>query len=120
MIQRIIISIAVLFGVLIFLLPKPDEAGKQRMPSAAMLVCSKEFRQAVVEQLRGGDGVMPAFNNTCPELIHTIETDETGEITIHGAQHDIVISLSPVFEDDKVRWSCQGTPEAFITRLCKP
>lgn len=120
MIQRIILSIAVLFGVLLFLLPKPDEAGKQHMASAGMLACSKDFRQDVIEQLKRGDDSSPTFNNTCPGLIRDIEAGPSGEVTIHGVEHHIVMTLRPVFEGDKMRWSCQGSPAEFITKLCKP
>ena len=112
-----------LFAVLLLLLPKTDDVSKKKMVSAAMLMCSKDFRKQVVEQLHSAEpgelGELP-FNNSCPNLIASVDVDEAGKITLRGSQHGIRMVLTPKIASGNVRWSCQGQPAEIITPLCKP
>jgi hypothetical protein len=120
MIKRMLLGVAILFGMLLLLLPKSDEGSKKKMVSAAMLMCSNDFRQAVAAQLRRDEAVELVFDNSCPELIATLVADEKGTVTLRGARHGITMVLTPVAEPGGLRWRCQGEPAEIITRLCRP
>ena len=120
MIKRMLIAVIILFGVLLMMLPKTDGAAKKKMASAAMLMCSNDFRKEVAALVQRDEVVQLRFNNSCPELIAALEVDEEGEITLHGAQHGIVMVLTPVDEPGGIRWSCHGEPLDALSKLCKP
>lgn len=120
MIKRMIIGVTILFAVLLLMLPKTDDASKRKMASAAMLMCSNDFRKAVAEQVRRAEEINRVFHNTCPKLIAGLDVDESGEVTLRGAQHGVTMVLTPVMEHGELRWSCRGEPAAAIASLCKP
>lgn len=120
MIRRMIVAVAILFAVLLLMLPSTDEASKKKMASAAMLMCSNDYRQRLAGQLQQDESPMPAFDNSCPELIAAVTLGEDGEMTLHGAQYGIVMVLTPLIEEGEVRWRCRGEPAEAITKLCKP
>jgi len=120
MISRWVVGVIFLFGVLLLMLPKSDEETLSRIASAAMLKCSQDFREQVARQVLEQDVVDAGFNNTCPDLIGSLEVDEKGGMIIRGESYPLKMTLSPVVEGDKVRWRCSGEPAAAVTKLCKP
>ncbi len=120
MIKRMVVAVAVLFAVLLFMLPKTNDASKKKMASAAMLMCSNEFRKAVADQLQNKEESIPKFDNRCPELITALNVNDEGEITLTGDKHGLQIVLTPIEEATGIRWSCKGQPAEAITKLCKP
>ncbi len=107
-----------LFGVLLFMLPKSDDETLSRIASASMLKCTRDFREQVARQVIRQDEVDVKFNNKCPDLIGSLEVNEHGEMVIGGELYSIRMILIPVVENDKIRWSCSGEPAAAVTKLC--
>ena len=120
MIKRMIVAVVILFAVLLLMLPKTDDTSKNKMASAAMLMCSNDYRKAVAELLRNNTPLDLAFTNNCPKLISSLVMGESGDITIHGAKYGIVLTLTPVVKSAEIRWSCKGEPMEAITKLCTP
>lgn len=120
MITRWIIGITLLFAILLLTLPDRDERSLSRIASASMLVCTKALRQEIAEQHLKGQAVTAEFKNTCPDLIRSVELDAQGGMLITGNKHPLSMALKPVLEQDKLRWSCRGEPEGWVTKLCKP
>jgi hypothetical protein len=120
MIKRMLVATFFLFAVLLFMLPRTDDESKQKMASAAMLMCSNELRSAVAKQLLAEEAVTARFDNRCPDLIATLTVDEEGAIALQGAQHHIEMELTPRIEGGTVRWGCRGTPAQSVSKLCKP
>lgn len=120
MISRWVAGVVLLFGVLLLMLPKTDDKTLARIASASMLKCTQDFRDQVARQVLRGDVVNVEFNNKCPELIALLEVGEHGDMVITGKTYQIKMTLSPVAEGEKVRWSCRGEPNAPVTKLCKP
>ena len=120
MITRMVIAVTVLFAVLLFMLPKTDDASTGKIASASMLMCTKDFRAAVAERVVSNESVDLAFNNKCPDSISELTVDESGTVTISSIKHRLSMVLSPVLENGKVRWSCRGDPANAVTALCKP
>lgn len=120
MIKRMLVAVTILFAVLLFMLPKTDDASKKKMASAAMLMCSNDFRKAVADQLQNKKENILKFDNRCPELIANLNVNDEGEITLIGAKHGLQIVLTPIEESTGIRWSCKGQPADAITKLCKP
>ncbi len=120
MIIRWVVGVVVLFGVLLLMLPKTDEEALSRIASTSMLKCTQDFREQVAQQVLREEVVDVEFNNNCPELIALLELGEQGEMVITGNSYRLRMTLSPVIEGEKVRWSCRGEPGAAVTKLCKP
>lgn len=120
MIQRVIVSLVVLFGILMLLLPKTDDASVARIASAAMLKCTMDVRGQVARQLLKHESVTRQFENPCPDMIAALDVNTLGELVITGTKHALILTLSPVVDDEQVLWSCIGEPVAFVTPLCKP
>ena len=120
MIKRMIIAVVILFAILLLMLPKTDDTSKNKMASAAMLMCSNDYRKAVAERLRNNAPLDLIFTNNCPKLISNLVMEESGDITIRGAKHGIILTLTPAITSAGVRWSCHGEPAEAITKLCKP
>lgn len=120
MIQRVIVSLVVLFGILMLLLPKTDEASVARIASAAMLKCTTEVRAQVARQLLTHASVTGQFQNPCPDMIAALEVNRLGEVIITGTKHSLALTMSPVVESKQVLWSCVGEPMTYVTPLCKP
>jgi hypothetical protein len=119
MISRWVVGVVLLFGILLMMLPKRDEASLARIASQAMLMCTMDFRQDVARKVIQQEAVAVAFKNKCPDLIASLEVDVRGEMTITGNKHPLKMILSPVVESGKVRWSCRGAPAAAMTKLCR-
>lgn len=119
MLQRVIASLVMLFGILIFLLPKTDDKSSAMLASGAMLNCSTDYRQQVAQHLLRQEAVTVEFRNTCPDMIAAMEVSEQGEIVLTGSKHSLVLHLTPVIEDGKVLWSCLGEPAELVTKLCR-
>lgn len=119
MIGRWVVGVALLFGILLMMLPKRDEASLARIASQAMLMCSKDFREQVAQQVIREEAVAVEFENTCPDLIASLAVDARGEMVIAGNRHALEMTLSPVVEGGTVRWSCRGEPAAAVTKLCR-
>ena len=120
MIKRMIVGVVILFAILLLMLPKTDDASKKKMASAAMLMCTNDFRTLVAEQVRLDNDVDLVFDNKCPALITTVMVDEDLTITIRSAKNDLTMVLTPMVENKQVHWSCRGEPAEFITSICKP
>jgi hypothetical protein len=119
MITRWVVGVALLFGILLMMLPKRDEASLARIASQAMLMCTQDFRERVAQKVIRGEAVALEFKNTCPDLIASLEVDQRGGMVIAGNKHRLKMKLNPVVEGGKVRWSCHGEPAAAVTRLCR-
>ncbi len=120
MISRWVVGVVLLFGILLLMLPNRDEESLIKIASTSMLMCTSEVRDRVASQVLRGKGVTGDFRNKCPDLIALLDIGESGEIVIAGNRHQLKMTLTPVVEDGKVRWSCQGEPADTITKLCRP
>ncbi|MDH5785463.1 MAG: hypothetical protein OEZ16_07640 [Chromatiales bacterium] len=120
MIKRMVVATFVIFAILLFMLPRTDGAGKHKMTSGAMLMCTNDLRKTINKQLQQGTEITARFDNRCPDLVSSVVIDPEGSMTLHGAQYGIVMELSPVQELGEVHWRCLGTPAESITSLCKP
>lgn len=120
MMSRWIVGVALLFGILLLMLPRTDEQSLSRIGSASMLVCTKDIRAQVASQILRGETVSVAFKNKCPDLIASLELNEQGDMVITGSKHPLEMRLTPVVEGGVVRWSCRGEPAESVTKLCKP
>jgi hypothetical protein len=120
MIVRWVVGVALLFGVLLLLLPKSDKESLTKIGSASMLMCSLDFREQVAQHVIRKEIVASAFKNTCPDLIASLRVGEQGDMVITGNKYPVKMTLIPVVEGDTVRWSCRGEPADAVTKLCKP
>lgn len=120
MISRWVVGVMLLFGVLLFMLPKSDDETLSRIASASMLKCTQVFREQVARQVLRQDVVDVKFNNKCPDMIGSLKVDEQGGMVITGESYSLKMKLSPVVEGEKIRWSCRGEPAVAVTKLCKP
>lgn len=119
MIKRMIVGVAILFAILLFMLPKTDESSKKKMASASMLLCTRDYRTAIAAQLAHHQTVDLVFDNKCPALISGVEVSEEGALTLYNKSYGLVLMLTPMIEKGQVRWSCHGEPATQITSLCK-
>lgn len=119
MIYRWLIGVALLFAILLLMLPNKDENSVAKIASASMLACTLDFRNQMGLQLVRKEAVTVKFENKCQNAITAVEVSERGEIVITGKEHQLKLTLSPVVDNDKVRWSCHGEPAAAVTNLCK-
>ena len=119
-ISRWVVGVVLLFAILLMLLPKRDDASLAALSSASMLQCTAAFRAEVAVQVLAGEVVKRVFSNHCPDLIATLELDETGAIWLTGQRYQIRMHLWPVIEDGQLRWACEGGSEHGVTRLCQP
>jgi hypothetical protein len=119
MIVRWIVGVALLFGILLVMLPKTDETSLAKIASQAMLMCTKDFREQVEQKLVQDEAVTLEFKNTCPDLIARVTVDERGNMVVAGNRHPLKMTLSPVVEGGAVRWHCRGEPAASVTSLCR-
>lgn len=120
MIVRWIVGVALLFGILLLMLPDRDEESLARIASASMLACTTSLRSQLEEQLAHSEAVsMAAYQNPCPDLIAQLEIAEQGIILIRRKKHPITMELTPQWTEEGARWRCQGEPQALITRLCR-
>src|SRR5512143_2050460 len=120
MITRVIVGLVLLFGILLLTLPKSDEKSLARIASGSMLMCTLDLRKQVEQQLIKEEVVSVRFNNTCPDLIATLDINERGGMVLTGRKYQLKMTLNPVLENGKVHWSCSGEPAASVTKLCKP
>jgi hypothetical protein len=120
MLSRWVAGVVVLFGILLFMLPRSDEQSLSRIASTSMLACTKELRKEAARQLLNEEAVEVEFKNNCPELIASLEIDGQGEMLVTGNRHPLTLRLHPVMENGKLRWSCHGDPPERVTKLCKP
>jgi hypothetical protein len=49
-----------------------------------------------------------------------MELEKTGVLHLHNTTHSLSMILTPVVENNQLRWSCRGEPAELITALCKP
>jgi hypothetical protein len=119
MMSRWVVGVVLLFGILLMLLPKRDEASLARIASQAMLMCSKDFREQVAQQVIREEAVAVEFENKCPDLIASLVVDARGGMVIAGNKHALKMTLMPAVEGGTVRWSCRGEPAAAVTKLCR-
>lgn len=120
MFSRWIVGVVLLFGILLFMLPKTDEQSLAKIGSTSMLACTKDVRNQVASQILKEQAIAVKFENKCPDLIASLEVSEQGDMVITGNRHKLTMRLSPVVEASKVRWSCHGEPSELITKLCQP
>lgn len=120
MIYRWLIGVALLFAILLLMLPSKDEKSVAKIASASMLACTLDFRGQVGVQLARKEVISAKFENKCENVIAAVEVGERGEIAITGKEHQLKLTLSPVVDNDKVSWSCRGVPTEAVTKLCKP
>lgn len=120
MIARWVVGVVLLFGILLFMLPKTDDESIAKIASASMLMCTQEVRKEVENRVINQEAIESEFSIKCPDLIATLELNEQGEIMITGKEHPLKMTLSPVLENGGVRWSCLGEPAEVVTKLCKP
>lgn len=120
MIYRWLIGVALLFAILLLMLPSKDDKSVANIASASMLACTLDFREQVGLQLVRKEVISAKFQNKCQNVIATVEVGEQGEIVITGKEYDLKLTLSPIMDSGKVRWSCRGVPETAVTKLCKP
>lgn len=120
MIYRWLIGVALLFAILLLMLPSKDEKSIAKIASASMLACTLDFREQVGVQLIRKEVISAKFQNKCQNVIASVEVGEQGDIVIIGKEHGLKLTLSPAMDGGKLRWSCQGMPTEAVTKLCKP
>lgn len=120
MIYRWLLGVVLLLAILLLMLPSKDENSVARIASTSMLACTLEFRNQVGLQLLRKEAVTAKFENKCQNVIAAVEVGEHGDIVITGKEHGLKLTLSPIMDSGKVRWSCYGVPAAAVTKLCKP
>ena len=120
MIYRWLIGVALFFAILLLMLPNKGEESVAKIASASMLACTLDYRDRVGQQLVRKEAVAVKFKNKCQNIIAAVEVGERGDIVISGKEHQLKLTLSPVVDNDKVRWSCHGEPAAVVTKLCMP
>jgi len=120
MIYRWLVGVALLFAILLLMLPNKGENSDAKIASASMLACTLNYRDQVGQQLVRKEAVAVKFENKCQNVIAAVEVGERGDIVITGKEHQLTLTLSPVVVNDKVHWSCHGEPAAAVTKLCKP
>lgn len=120
MIGRWVVGVAVLFVILLLMLPDTDEQSLARIASTSMLACTKDMRGRVATQLLAGEPVDTAVINPCPDLIASLELTAQGEMHISGNKHELAMRLTPERTDGEIHWGCRGTPAESVTKLCKP
>ena len=120
MIHRWLVGVALLFAILLLMLPNKGEKSDAKIASASMLACTLNYRDQVGQQLVRKEAVAVKFENKCQNVIAAVEVGERGDIVITGKEHQLKLTLSPVVANDKVHWSCHGEPAAAVTKLCKP
>ncbi len=120
MISRWVVGVTLLFGILLLMLPKTDEESLAKIASTSMLMCTSEWREQVAQQILREEPVTVKFSNRCPDLIFSLDLNENGVMVIAGNKHPLKMTLTPVVEEGKVRWSCLGEPATIVTKLCKP
>ena len=120
MIYRWLVGVALLFAILLLMLPNKGDQSVVKIASASMLACTLDFRNQVETQLLRKAAVTVKFENKCQNLIAAVVVDERGEIVIAGKEQQLKLTLSPVMDNDKVHWSCRGEPASAVTKLCKP
>lgn len=120
MIYRWLIGVALLFAILLLMLPSKDEKSVAKIASASMLACTLDFREQVGLQLVKKEVVSAKFQNKCQNVIAAVEVGEQGVIVITGKEHGLRLTLSPIMDSGKLRWSCFGVPDAAVSKLCKP
>lgn len=120
MIYRWLVGVALLFAILLLMLPNKDEKSVAKIASASMLACTLEYRDQVGRQLVRKEAVTVQYDNKCQNLIAAVAVGERGDIVITGKEHQLKLILSPVVANDKVHWSCRGEPADAVTKLCKP
>jgi len=114
-----IMGIVFLFGILIILLPDFGEISKERMASTSMMMCTGKIRTAIKAELEKGSPIKTDYEVKCPKLINQIVVHEDGGIKVFNPTYKIQLSFKPTLKDGKVKWSCQGTPAAFVPAQCK-
>ena len=119
MIMRWVVGVALLFGILLLMLPKTDEESLSRIATASMLVCTSDLRDRVAQAMLNGEAVNEDAGNPCPDLIAGLEVSALGEIRITGNRHPITMTLSPHLDGAELGWRCMGEPAVAVTRLCK-
>lgn len=120
MVKRIIVGLVLLFGILLLTLPRTDDKSLAKIASGSILMCTKDFRKEVEQKVLKEEAITVAFKNTCPELIASLEVSEEGDIVIKGNKYQLTMTLTPLIENGKVRWSCSGEPADSVTKLCRP
>lgn len=120
MIYRWLIGVALLFAILLLMLPSKDEKSVAKIASASMLACTLDFREQVGLQLIRKEVISAKFENKCQNVIAAVEVGEQGGIVITGKEHGLKLTLSPIMDSGELRWSCQGVPAEAVTKLCKP
>lgn len=120
MIYRWLVGVALLFAILLLMLPNKDEKSVAKIASASMLACTLDYRDQVGRQLVRNEAVSVKYENKCQNVIAAVEVGERGEIVITGKEHQLKLTLSPIVANDKVHWSCKGEPSEAVTKLCKP
>lgn len=120
MVYRWLIGVALLFAILLLMLPSKDEKSIAKIASASMLACTLDFRERVGLQLVRKEVISVKFENKCQNVIAAVEVDEQGDIVITGKEHGLKLTLSPIMDSGKLRWSCHGVPDAAVSKLCKP
>jgi hypothetical protein len=120
MIYRWLVGVALLFAILLLMLPNKDEKSVAKIASASMLACTLDFRDQVGRQLVRKETVSVKYENKCQNVIAAVEAGERGDIVITGKEHQLKLTLSPVVGNDKVHWGCRGEPAEAVTKLCKP
>jgi len=110
MIYRWLVGVALLFAILLLMLPNKDEKSVTKIASASMLACTLDYRDQVGRQLARKEAVTVIYDNKCQNVIATVEVGERGDIVITGKEHQLMLTLSPLVSNGKVHWSCQGEP----------
>ena len=119
MIYRWLIGVALLFAVLLLMLPNKGDKSVAKIASASMLACTLDFRDQVGLQLLRKEAVTVKFENKCQNVIAAVEVDGRGDIVITGKEHQLKLTLSPAVDNGKAHWSCHGEPAEAVTNLCK-
>ncbi|NOR51452.1 MAG: hypothetical protein GQ470_02430 [Gammaproteobacteria bacterium] len=115
-----IIGLVFFVGALLLLMPDTDDASRNMIASGSMLLCIKDYRESVAQQVLSHTAAFPVFDDKCPKFGIDLKVNTEGVITLYSETYKLTMTLTPQIDGDEVSWSCYGEPEGNITALCKP
>ena len=114
-----IVGIVIFVGLLLILLPDFGKVSEERMTSASMTMCIGKIKAGVKSDLLKGNTVKTDYKVKCPKLISQVQVHANGRIEVYNPTHKIRLSFKPVLNEDKLIWSCEGTPAEFVPAACR-
>ncbi len=84
-----------------------------------MVLCSGQLRPEIEKHLLGGQTVPTDLSNPCIKHISELEIDKRGVIRMKNKPYAIELMFIPTKTEDKILWTCKGSPEEYVPRRCR-